>query len=98
MSEYLVVRLAPESSSAAWIVLDSAGHRASQLFSGPLSEAAKAAENRRVVLLVPGLSVVSTRASLPVQSQARLQQMLPYSLEEAVAEDVERLHFAAGPR
>lgn len=98
MSEYLVVRLAAESSNAAWVVLDSAGHRVSQPASGPLSEIGPAAENRRVILLVPGLSVVAARASLPVKSQARLQQMLPYSLEDTVAEDVERLHFAAGPR
>lgn len=98
MSEYLVVRLAAESSDAAWIVLDAAGHRLSQPVSGPLSEVGPAAANRRVILLVPGLSVVSSRASLPVKSQARLQQMLPYSLEEKVADDVDRLHFAAGPR
>ena len=98
MSEYLVVRLAPESSNAAWMVLDSDGHRVSQPVSGPLSEVGPAAEGRRVILLVPGLNVVLTRASLPVKNQARLQQMLPYSLEDTVAEDVERLHFAAGPR
>jgi len=98
VSEYLVVRLAADAPGATWIALDSGGHRLTQTAHGPLSEAAVAAENRRVILLIPGIDVLCTQTSLPVKSPARLQQMLPYSLEEVVAEDVEKLHFAAGSR
>ena len=98
MSEYLVVRLAAESPTATWIALDAAGHRVSPAASGALTDIGAAAERRRVMLLVPGLSVISKRTTLPAKNPARLQQILPYALEDAVAEDVERLHFAAGPR
>lgn len=63
-----------------------------------MEEAAAAAVNRRVLVLVSGLDAACSQATLPVRSPKRLRQMLPYSLEDVVAEDVDRLHFAAGSR
>ena len=96
MLEYLVVRLPTSPGDVSRVVLDSAGQRLSPVAYGSLEEAAGEAANRRVLLLVPGLDAVCSRASVPVRSAARLRQMLPYSLEDTVAEDVDRLHFAAG--
>ena len=98
MLEHLVVRLPTNPGNVSWVVLDSAGQRLSPVAHGSLEEAARAAENRRVLVLVSGLDAICSQASLPVKSATRLRQMLPYSLEDVVAEDVERLHFAAGPR
>jgi len=98
VSEYLVVRLAREADQASWLVLSEQGHRLSHTSSGPLSAAAAASHDRKVMLLVPGIEAVSKRISLPVKRASRIQQMLPFTLEDAVAEDVEELHFAAGPR
>lgn len=98
MSEYLVVRLAEETSEAMWIALDGDGHRLSQAETGPLEAAVSATEGRRVIVLVDGVSVITTRARLPAKSQARLLKMLPYSLEDIVAEDVEGLLFCPGAR
>ena len=96
MLEQLVVRLSTNPGSVSWVVLDSAGQRLSPVAYGSLAEAAGEAANRRVLLLVPGLDAVCSRAAVPVTSAARLRQMLPYSLEDTVAEDVDSLHFAAG--
>ena len=98
MLEHLVVRLPTSPGNVSWVVLDSAGQRLSPVAHGALAEAAGEAVNRRVLLLATGLDAVCNRASLPVKSAARLRQMLPYSLEDVVAEDVDRLHFAAGAR
>ncbi len=98
MSEYLVVRMVEETSTATWIALDGDGHRLAQAVTGPLEAAASATEGRRVILLVDGLSVNTTRASLPAKGHARLLKMLPYSLEDIVAEDVEKLLFCPGVR
>ena len=98
MLEHLVVRLSTTLGNVSWVVLDSAGQRLSPVAHGSLAEAAGEAANRRMLLLVSGLDAACSRASVPVMSSARLRQMLPYSLEDTVAEDVERLHFAAGAR
>src|SRR5690606_10549970 len=82
----------------SWALFDDDGRVIRQAETGPLVEAAESARGRRVVVLVPGLEVVSTTTSLPKASHARLRKMLPYSLEEALAEDIEELFFAVGPR
>ena len=98
MVEHLVVRLPRSPGDVSWVVLDSAGQRLSPQARGSMEEAAAAGANRRVLVLVSGLDATCGRAALPVKSAKRLRQMLPYSLEDAVAEDVDRLHFAAGSR
>jgi general secretion pathway protein L len=85
-------------ASTEWAVLDADGRLLSVPERGSLEAARAAAGNRRTVLLVPGPDVISTQAMLPAASQARLRKMLPYSLEDALAEDVEELLFAVGPR
>ncbi|MCZ6498085.1 MAG: type II secretion system protein GspL, partial [Gammaproteobacteria bacterium] len=92
------MRLAEETSEAMWIALDGDGHRLVQAKTGPLEAAVSAMEGRRVILLVGGVSVITTRASLPIKGRARLLKMLPYSLEDIVAEDVEGLLFFPGAR
>lgn len=98
MSEYLVVRLAKDPTVVSWLVLSDQGHRLSQTMTGPLTAAATQAGNRNVLLLVPGLDALTTSVQLPVKRQSRIEQMLPYTLEEAVAADVDTLLFAAGTR
>src|SRR5690606_31283561 len=64
----------------------------------PLSDAAPAAAGRRVVVLVPGTDVLLAEPVLPLKSSAKLAQVVPFALEEQLAEDVEDLHFAVGKR
>ena len=95
-SEVLFLRL--EDAESSWIALDSQGRRLTEMQHGELAEATSAAQGRRLVVLVPARDVMRTRARLPVKSSGRLRQMLPYSLEEALADDVDKLQFALGPR
>jgi general secretion pathway protein L len=64
--------------------------------NGPLTAAATQAGGRNVLLLVPGLDALTTSVQLPVRRQSRVEQMLPYTLEDTVAADVDTLLFAAG--
>ncbi len=99
MAENLIVRLhdaAPDEAS--WIVVDSAGAVAGSGGTGRLSEAAAGAEHRRVVAIVPASDVLLTRASVPVKNTARMLQAVPFALEDQLADDVDKLHFAVGKR
>ncbi len=82
----------------SWVVLSEQGHRLTQKMTGPLSAAATEAGGRNVLLLVPGLDALTTSVQLPVTRQSRIEQMLPYTLEDTVAADVDTLLFAAGAR
>ena len=97
MADTLVIRLAAQPSTpAGWMLVDASGARLSVLQSGPLTLAAAQAGGRRVVALVPGIEVLHAQPELPVRGGARLAQVVPFALEEHVADDIEGLHFALG--
>jgi general secretion pathway protein L len=99
LAEFLVIRLPADASAPAeWIAVDGNGARRGEPAAGALADAAAAAQERRVIVLVPGTDVLTAAVDIPVKGGARLQAALPYALEEHLAEDVETLHFAAGPR
>ena len=99
MSELLVIRLrAAEDAPASWLIVDSNGARSGPVFTGPIADALPQAQNRRVVLLLPGAEVGLAEPELPLRGGAKLVQVIPFALEEQLASDVEGLHFAVGDR
>lgn len=99
MADWLLIRLPHEPAApASWLVADGAGRIVAREQRGSLSEAAALAPARRVCALVPAADVVLTEADVPVKSGVRAQQVVPFALEEQLAEDVESLHFALGRR
>lgn len=98
MTEYLVIRIADDPDEPVhWIAVDSSGARRSPPVTGPLHEALTDVGDRRVIVLVPSAEVLTTSVDIPVKG-AKLQAALPYALEEYLADDVDKLHFAAGTR
>ena len=99
MAEFLVIRIGETPDQAAdWIAVDGTGARRSVPVTGPLLEALNDIGDRKVIVLVPSADVLTTSVDIPIKGGARLQAALPYALEEHVAEDIEKLHFAAGTR
>ena len=58
------------------------------------AELAAAAGARRCYALVPGTEVLIVRTRLPTRRRSRIQQALPYALEEHLTGDPEACHFA----
>lgn len=99
MADYLVIRLGQSSDDAVeWIVADDSGTRRGQTRSGSLAEAAQHVRGRPVIVLVPATEALTTTVEIPIRSGPRLRAALPFALEESLADDVETLHFASGPR
>jgi general secretion pathway protein L len=97
MADTIVIRLPDRPElPASWIVVDSSGGRLSAVQSGPLSQATPLALGRRVVVLVPGIDVLFAQPELPVRGGARLMQVVPFALEEHIADEIESMHFALG--
>jgi len=95
--ESLIIRLpASAEESAAWLVVDANGGRRSAAQTASLSLASPLAIGKRVVVLVPGVDVLLAEPELPVRGGARLAQIVPFALEEQLADDVENVHFAIG--
>jgi general secretion pathway protein L len=99
MADWLLLRLPRNpQADASWMLADARGNPISAPQSGPLEDAAQRAAGRHVCVLVPGTDVLLTEPELPVKAGAKLQQIVPYALEEQLAEDIDELHFAIGKR
>jgi general secretion pathway protein L len=99
MADWLLIRLprTPEQP-ASWLVVDARGNPVGPPQSGPLSLAAPRATGRRICVLVPGTDVLLTEPEVPMKAGTKLQQVVPFALEEQLADDIDDLHFAIGKR
>jgi general secretion pathway protein L len=95
--ETFFVRLS-DAGTATWGAFDPTGRIVGSVGRGTLQSAQTALAGRRCTALVNAVDVLATEATLPAASQARLRQIVPFQLEEALAEDLERMVFAIGAK
>lgn len=99
MSQYLLTYLPRIGDDyLRWVVSDDKGSISGQADHGSFADAAKAAERRKVVLVVAGTEVLMEEAQVPATNLAKALKAVPYTLEEQLAQDVESSHFAFGAR
>ena len=99
MADYLVLRFPRDSTDTVeWVTVDSTGALIGDPAMGDPLMAAAAVGDNKVLALVPGASVLRTRADIPVRGASKILQALPFAMEEQLATDVDQLHFAAGKR
>ncbi len=99
MSEYLLVRLSkqPQAQGHWWI---GAEHATTIEKSGEIAswtnidELVPHAEGRPVIVLLSGADVVMKTVSLPAGGARQYEKMLPYLVEDELAQDVDGLHFS----
>jgi general secretion pathway protein L len=98
MNETLLLRMPDGPRPASWLVVDAFGNRMGQPQSGELTQAAAFASGRRLRVCVPGSCVMLLHADIPSSNAQKVQQAVPFALEDKLAEDVDTLHFAVGAR
>jgi general secretion pathway protein L len=96
MADTLIIRLASDRQGLQdWLLVDEQGQIRTPVQPGAPAPAIAAAA-RRTVVLVPGGAVSLLEARVPMRNRQRVLRAVPFALEERLAEDVERLHFALG--
>ena len=104
MRETLYIRLRQPSGDAptpyAVVSTDGLGGAPASVFvrEAPLHEVIAQAAGRKMVVFVPGAEVRLTQVKVPAKQPAKVLQAAPFVLEDQLADDVETLHFALGPR
>jgi general secretion pathway protein L len=99
VADWLLLRLPrTPGESATWLIAGASGAPLAATQRGALADAAPAAAGRRLCVLVSGSDVMLAEPELPTKSGVKLQQVVPYALEEQLAEDIDELHFATGKR
>jgi general secretion pathway protein L len=98
MADWLLIRFSNDPGSVDYLTCDAAGRIVEPLRRGPVAAAARDAAGKRVCALAPASDVLLTEAEVPTKSGSRFQQIVPYALEEQVAQDIDSLLFAIGRR
>ncbi|ANQ20308.1 type II secretion system protein GspL [Vibrio natriegens] len=98
MSEFLTVRLSSEQQSTIpWVVWSTEQQEviASGEIAGweHLDELVSYANQRPVFALLASNDVVLTQVDIPAGAERQFDTMLPYLVEDEVAQDVDSLHF-----
>jgi general secretion pathway protein L len=97
MSDSLIIQLR-DGAAPQWMVCGEDGQVVVEAVSGELAQATAMATGRRVVVILPANEALATESDAPAKSAAKLAQVIPYALEERVADEIENLHFAIGDR
>lgn len=99
LSEFLTVRLSRDPQSPIrWLVWSTSQNEI--IASGEISsseqliELSAYAEQRTTLLLLDSRDVLLIEADIPVGAARKVDSMLPYLLEDDIAQDVEELHFS----
>jgi general secretion pathway protein L len=97
MAAGLLIRLLDAAANrVAWL---GTGDAPSSLAGeGTLAEASAHAHGRRVTIFVPCGELMLTRVAVPSHKPHHMRMAVPYLLEEQLAEEISRLHFAIGTR
>ena len=95
--ESLIIHLR-DGATPRWMVCDSDGHVIVNPVSGELSQATAMSAGRKIAVILPANEALVTESDAPAKSAAKLAQVIPYALEERVADEIENLHFALGDR
>lgn len=97
MSEKIIIYLQfPDVTQASFVCVNTDNEITHSVYRESLSTIKNYAKNSEVIVIVPAQDVLLTHAALPKLNTHRLQQALPFALEENLIDDVETLHFATG--
>ena len=97
MTESLIIHLR-DGAQPQWMVCNGDGQVVVNAVSGELVQATAMATGRRVAVILPSGEALATESEAPAKNAAKLAQVIPYALEERVADEIENLHFALGDR
>lgn len=99
MRERLVIRLQKgHSRNVSWVPLDENGKATAAEEFGSLSDVTAISAGRHITLLAPGSVASLTKAKMPDVKKNRMAQMIPFTIEDCVVDDIDDLHFGAGDR
>ena len=87
-----------ESHFVKWIKLDEDGVPLTRGAEARLEQVATITQNAHLIVLLPLQQMLLTSVNTRARKAKHLQKAVPFALEDEVADEIENLHFALGPR
>jgi general secretion pathway protein L len=95
---YIRLRAVDPAAPTAYCIARADAVASFPIEHAPLERVLAMAAGRRLVVLVPSADVRLCSVAVPAKQIAKVQQAVPFALEDQLADDVETLHFAVGTR
>ncbi|MDM4772244.1 type II secretion system protein GspL [Solimonas sp. SE-A11] len=95
---YIRLRATDPGTDTAYCIASPQAVASFPVQHAPLETILLKAAGHRVVVLVPAADVRLAAVDVPARQATKVLQAAPYALEDQLAEDVDTLHFALGPR
>ena len=84
-----------EPPVASWVITDEQDIILQTILRSDLSKLSLTNE-QEITVIIPSTDILLTYAELPKLSHHRLQQAIPFAIEEQLIDDISQLHFAIG--
>ncbi len=95
---YIRLRATDPGTDTAYCIASPQAVASFPVQHAPLETILLKAAGHRLVVLVPAADVRLASVDVPARQASKVLQAAPYALEDQLAEDVDTLHFALGPR
>lgn len=97
MQENMLIYLhANDLTHPSWVIVNAQGEIVNAAERDSLEGLSSIAENKYVIVVVPGQDVMLTQVVLPKMNRAKRVKAIPFALEDKLIAEIETLHFAMG--
>ena len=77
-----------------YVVTNERGEIKNSIKYGTLNDIPDQEKNNTVIIMLPGEEILSKSLNLPIKSNVKLKQAIPFALEDDIANDINDCHFA----
>ena len=95
MKTYTLIQLDTQSpNNSQWVSINDSGEFLHSVRKGNISEIDTGNKQNSVIIILPGEEIHHATLTLPIKSEKKLTKAIPFAMEDRLAEEIDKTHFA----
>jgi len=95
MKTYTLIQLDAQSpNNSQWVSINDSGEFLDSVSKGNISEIDIGNKQNSVIVILPGEEIHHAVLTLPIKSEKKLTKAIPFAMEDRLADEIEKTHFA----
>ena len=95
MKTYTLIQLDTQSpNNSQWVSINDSGEFLDPVSKGNISEIDIGNKQNSVIVILPGEEIHHAVLTLPIKSEKKLTKAIPFAMEDRLADEIEKTHFA----
>ncbi len=95
MKIYTLIQLDAQSpNNSQWVSINDSGEFLNSVRKGNISEIDIESRQNSVIIILPGEEIHHATLALPIKSETKLTKAIPFAMEDRLADEVDKTHFA----